>query len=72
MRHDSDDVNGEIVELCEELAHPPESIKISTLFMSKELRWPLLTSLVLVMGIQFSGIKAVTILGLYHKRYLVI
>ena len=60
MRHESDNIIDEMEELRDELQHPSESLSIIELFASPELKWPLITSLVLIVGTQFSGIKAVT------------
>jgi len=63
MLRNSNDVNADLREIYQE-ANPNgssnDTVTMKHLFTSRELRWPLLTSIVIQMSQQLSGINAVS------------
>lgn len=53
------DVSEELEDLNKESLFSQETISIKNLLLSKELRWPLITTITLAVGLQLSGINAV-------------
>ena len=54
-------MSDELNEIRVESLQPQENISFSTLLTSRELRWPLITATTLIVGLQVSGINAVSV-----------